>query len=238
MNDISVVVVDGQRTFADALSTRLAAEPGLGMVLVAESVTATRRLLVGRRVDVVLLDSELPGSLAFAADLASPAGGTPGEIKVVMLGAVPEPAQIVAALRSGVSGWVPKEDSVERLLGVVQVVMRGELSLPAAIESQVLRLLLEDGAAQAPSRNPLARLTPRELEVLMLLAEGISRSEIAQRMHLSAHTIRSHLQNLMAKLGVHSTLEAVALARHAWQRDANLRNGTSRTGEHHLLLIR
>lgn len=236
MNDISVVVVDGQRTFADALSTRLAAEPGLGMVLVAESVTATRRLLVGRRVDVVLLDSELPGGLAFAAELASPAGGTPGGIKVVMLGAVPEPAQIVAALRSGVSGWVPKEDSVEQLLGVVQVVMRGELSLPAAIGGPVLRLLLEDGEAQAPSRNPLARLTPRELEVLALLAEGICRSEIAQRMHLSAHTIRSHLQNLMAKLGVHSTLEAVALARQAWQGDANLRNGTPR-GER-LLLIR
>lgn len=237
MNDISVVVVDGQRTFADALSTRLAAEPGLGTVLVAESVTAARRLLVGRRVDVVLLDSELPGGLPFAAELASAAGGTPGGIRVVMLGAVPEPAQIVVALRSGVSGWVPKEDSVERLLGVVQVVMRGELSLPAAIGGQVLRLLLEHGEAQAPFRNPLARLTPRELEVLTLLAEGISRSEIAQRMHLSAHTIRSHLQNLMAKLGVHSTLEAVALARQAWQGDVNLRNGTPLRGQH-LLLIR
>ena len=224
MTQISVVVVDGQRTFADALASRLAAEPGLRLVAAAESAAAARRLLFGRRVDVVLLDSELTEGLRLAAELACIRAATPQPVRVIMLGTVPEVTRIVEALRSGIAGWVPKEESIEQLLGVIRGVMRDETWLPATALGPVLRLLLHERDEQAASlKHPLGSLTPREREVLSYLAQGIGRREVAERMHLSANTVRSHLQNLMAKLGVHTTLEAVALARRAQLREGHSR---------------
>jgi len=102
--------------------------------------------------------------------------------------------------------------------------MRDETWFPAAAVGPVLRLLLyERDERQASLKQPLGSLTPREREVLSYLAEGIGRREVAERMHLSANTVRSHLQNLMAKLGVHTTLEAVALARRAQLREGRPR---------------
>jgi DNA-binding NarL/FixJ family response regulator len=122
----------------------------------------------------------------------------------------------VEALRTGIVGWIPKEESIEQLLRTISGVMRDEMWLPAAAMGPVLRLLLHERHEQdATVNHPLGSLTPREREVLTYLAEGIGRREAAERMHLSAHTVRSHLQNLMAKLGVHTTLEAVAVARQA-----------------------
>jgi DNA-binding NarL/FixJ family response regulator len=224
MNQISVIVVDGQRTFADALASRLAAEPGLLLVAAAESGAAVRRLLVGRHVDVMLLDSELPGGLDLAAELTCPRAGIRQPVRVIMLGPVPEAARIVAALRTGIAGWVPKQESIDQLLEVIRAVMHDQTWFPATMVGPVLRLLLDErDERQASARYPLASLTPREREVLSYLAAGIGRHDVAERMHVSANTVRSHLQNLMAKLGVHTTLEAVALARQAQPREARPR---------------
>jgi DNA-binding NarL/FixJ family response regulator len=221
MAQITVVVIDGQRTFADALASRLAAEPGLVLVAVAESAAASRRLLDGRHVDIVLLDSELPQSLDFAAELVGIHAATPPPVRVIMLGPVPAAARTVEALRTGVVGWVPKEESIEQLLRTIWGVMRDEMWLPATAMGPVLRLLLHEGdQPDAAAKHALGSLTPRERELLAYLAEGIGRREAAERMHLSAHTVRSHLQNLMGKLGVHTTLEAVAVARQAQTTEA------------------
>jgi DNA-binding NarL/FixJ family response regulator len=225
MNQISVVVVDGQRTFADALASRLAAEPGLLLVAAAESGAAARRLLVGRHVDIMLLDSELTGGLDLAAELTCPRAGIRQPVRVIMLGPVPEAARIVAALRTGIAGWVPKQESIDHLLEVIRAVTHDQTWFPATMVGPVLRLLLDErderDERQASARYPLASLTPREREVLSYLAAGIGRHDVAERMHVSANTVRSHLQNLMAKLGVHTTLEAVALARRAQLRQAH-----------------
>jgi DNA-binding NarL/FixJ family response regulator len=216
MTQIRVVVIDGQRTFADALAARLTVEPGLLLVAVAESAAAARRLLDGRHVDIVLLDSELPQSIDLAAELTEIRAAASRSARVIMLGPVPEAPQTVEALRTGIVGWIPKEESIEQLLRTISGVMRDEMWLPAAAMGPVLRLLLHERDEQdATVNHPLGSLTPREREVLTYLAEGIGRREAAERMHLSAHTVRSHLQNLMAKLGVHTTLEAVAVARQA-----------------------
>src|SRR5436190_2786815 len=112
MTQISVIVIDGQRTFADALASRLAAEPGLSVVAAAESAAAARRLIIGRHVDIVLLDSELTDGLHLAAELARLRTATTPPIRVIMLGTVPEPTRMVEAVRTGIAGWVPKEESI------------------------------------------------------------------------------------------------------------------------------
>lgn len=224
MTQVKVVVIDGQRTFAEALGSRLAAEPSLDLVAVAESTTAARRFLNGRHVDVVLLDSELTQSLDFAVELAAIRTATAPPVRVIMLGPVSEATRTVEALRSGIAGWVPKGESIEQLLHIISGAMRDEIWLPSAAMGPVLRLLLRDHHERnAFGKHPLGSLTPRERELLAYLAEGIGRREAAERMHLSTHTVRSHLQNLMEKLRVHTTLEAVAVARQAQATEARPR---------------
>jgi DNA-binding NarL/FixJ family response regulator len=209
MTRIRVAVIDGQRTFADALAARLTAEPDLLVVAVSESAATARRLLHDRHVDVLLLDSELARDPALGAVVSPPP-------RVIFLGPVPDASRMVEALRAEIAGWVSKQESVEHLLRVIRGVMHGETWLPAEAVGPVLRLLLGQlGHGRASSPDPLQRLTPREREVLAYLAEGIGRREAAQRMHLSAGTVRSYVQNLMGKLGVHSALEAAAVARQA-----------------------
>jgi DNA-binding NarL/FixJ family response regulator len=222
MTQVSLIVVDGQRTFADALASRLAAEPGLSVAAAAESAAAARRSLVGRHIDIALLDSELSGGLHLAAELASVRARTSPPVQVIMLGTVPEPARMVEAVRSGIAGWVPKEESIEQLLNAIRSVMGGGTWFPGTAVGPVLRLLIsERDQQQASWEHPLGSLTRREREVLSYLAEGVSRREVAERMNVSGNTVRSHLQNLMAKLDVHTTLEAVALARRVQPREAH-----------------
>ena len=108
----------------------------------------------------------------------------------------------VEALRSGIAGWIPKEESVEQLLRIISGAMRDEIWLPghgAGARSSGCSCATTTNGIQA-EKHPLGTLTPREREVLAYLAEGIGRRETAERMHLSTHTVRSHLQNLMGKL--------------------------------------
>jgi DNA-binding NarL/FixJ family response regulator len=216
MAQISVAVVEGQRTFADALASRLAVEADLRLVAVVESAAAGRRLLEGRHVDIALIDSELTPAGNILAEVADIRAAISPPVRVILLGPVPEPAHTVEALRTGIAGWVPKEESIEQLMAVIHGVMRDEIWLPATAMGPVLRLLVRElGGQEDCPKHPLESLTPREREVLAYLVEGVGRRETAERLHLSAHTVRSHLQNLMGKLGVHTTLEAVAVARQA-----------------------
>ena len=96
---------------------------------------------------------------------------------------------------------------------MIRGVAKGETWLPPAAVGRVLRSLIQDQERRRENDELLAALTPREREVLTCLAEGAGRREVAERLHLSANTVRTHLQNLMTKLGVHSTLEAVAMSR-------------------------
>jgi DNA-binding NarL/FixJ family response regulator len=168
-------------------------------------------VLVGRSADVILLDADLPdqSAIAFCSEIIR----RPVPPRIVMLSATSEPERIVAALRAGAAAWIGKDESVDHLLSVIRGVARGESWLPHRELGAVLHLLMEDQDHRRDSDDLLAALTPREREVLLLLVEGAGRNEIAKRLQLSANTVRTHLQSLMSKFGVHSTLEVVALAR-------------------------
>lgn len=204
---ITAVVIDGERTFADALTIRLNAEDDLSVVAVAQRTATT----MGWRADVILLDVDLAGSLR----LCKATSGPPHSTRVVMLSHTSEPARIVAAIEAGARGWVRKDESVEHLLRVLRGVARGETWLPPAETGNVLSLLMKQRDRREDGDRMLALLTPRERQVLACLADGDNRDQIAGRLNLMPNTVRTHQQNILAKLGVHSTLEAVALTR-AW----------------------
>src|SRR6266704_3854582 len=205
--EITAVVIDEERTFADALAIRLNAEEALSAVAAAQPTATT----MGWHADVILLDADLAGSMR----LCKATSGPPHATRVIMLSHTSEPSRIVAAIEAGARAWVRKDESIEHLLRVLRGVARGETWLPATETGNVLSLLIKQRDRREDGDRMLALLTPRERQVLGCLADGDSRVQIARRLNLTPNTVRTHLQNVLAKLGVHSTLEAVALTR-AW----------------------
>jgi DNA-binding NarL/FixJ family response regulator len=207
---IHVLIVDEERTFRDALAIRLRVEQDLAVVAETHSTQLARRVLAGRSTHVILLDAELSASsaVAFCAEMTQRVQAP----LVVMLSVASEAQRIVTAVRAGAVGWVRKDESIEHLLRVIRGVVRGETWLPPTELGLVLRRLIKDQDDSSGEHKLLAALTPRERDVLFHVVEGAGRKEVAERLQLSTNTVRTHLQSLMAKFGVHSTLELVALA--------------------------
>ena len=228
---IHVLIVDQQLTFRDALAARLRAEPDLAVVADTQSTESARRILVGRPTDVILLDAELAdgSAIAFCAEITRRLPAS----RIVMLSASSEAQRIVDAVRAGAVGWVRKDESVDYLLRVIRGAVRGETWLPPMELGGVLHLLIVAQDERRGCDELLAVLTQRERDVLFHLVQGAGRKEVAERLQLSANTVRTHLQSLMAKLGVHSTLEVVALTRfrlEALPELGQLRRATTSTG--------
>nr|WSZ96438.1 response regulator transcription factor [Streptomyces sp. NBC_00857] len=136
-------------------------------------------------------------------------------VRTVVLAEKDDPSRAALALQAGASGWVAKDCSLQRLLSVLRGVLRDETHLPAALLTGVLRELTAARKHRTESERLVESLTPREREVLRCMVAGLGRKAVAERLFLSPHTVRTHMQNVLGKLGVHSTLAAVALARRA-----------------------
>ena len=113
----------------------------------------------------------------------------------------------------GAVGWVHRSESITVLIETVHAVLRGEVRLPRPLLDELLDRANPAARPDVPEPPVEALLTRREMEVLRLLEQGISRAEIASYLHLSPNTVRSHVQRILNRLGVHSTLAAVARVR-------------------------
>ena len=202
--------MDLQRTFADVVASWLENESAAAVVTAVYSPQSARCVLAKSRVDLMLVDGDMPESAALT--LCMEVSGRDYPPRVIMLSASAEAGHIVAAIHAGANAWVRKNESGEHLLHVIGRVVRGETWVPPSELGQVFRLLLSE-LERMRQEDPLAALTRRERDVLLHVAEGADRKEVAERLHLSVNTVRTHMQSLMAKLGVHSALEAVAVAR-------------------------
>ncbi|MEV1006869.1 response regulator transcription factor [Streptomyces sp. NPDC049881] len=213
MERIRVLVVDGHRIFAESLATALTAEADVEAAAVGTAQAALQQLeRTGYPAyDVLLLDAELDadGALLTAVRERFP------DLRAVMLAAADDARLAARALSAGARGWVAKDSSLARLLLVVRGSLRDETHVPPALLTGVLRELDRDRRHRSEHERLVESLTPRELEVLRCMLAGMGRKAVAERLFLSPHTVRTHMQNVLGKLGVHSTLAAVALARRA-----------------------
>lgn len=201
---IRLMVVDDHEIFVDSLVRRLALEDDLRVVGVAGTVEAARRGIVSYEPDVVLMDLELPDG--DGAEATEHVKRYEPRVKVVMLTGRTDQAAMVRALGAGCSGFVTKTEGAERLIEAIRHAHRDE-AVPSPAE--LAPLLAE---LRGTSRGVGATLTPREIEVLALVAEGLPNRVIGERLYLSVHTVRNHVQRILEKLHVHSKLEAVSVA--------------------------
>ncbi|MEV6649322.1 response regulator transcription factor [Streptomyces sp. NPDC051219] len=237
---IRVLVVDDHRIFAESLAAALAAEPDVDVSAAGSGPAALRCLdravAEGRRFDVLLVDADLGCSAGthVVPDASSEDGVVDGislvagvraaqpAVRTVVLAERDDPRRAALALQAGACGWVAKDCSLSRLLAVIRGVLREETHLPPALLTGVLRELTAARKHRTESERLVESLTPREREVLRCMVAGLNRKDVAARLFLSPHTVRTHMQNVLGKLGVHSTLAAVALARRAGVRPVDL----------------
>jgi DNA-binding NarL/FixJ family response regulator len=204
-----IAVLDQQLTVSDILSTRLLEQADVEAATAHTRPDTLRELLDRDAVDVVLLDWRMCGERAeLVAQLTSSASSP----RVLVIGYEASPRDVRTAIEAGAAGWLPSDVTFDELLTCLGAVQRGEFWVPGRV------LLWAVDAASAPSTDAvetLRPLTPREREVLQGMVDGLTREQIAQRLGMSPHTVRTHVHGLLHKLGVHSSLRAVAVARQA-----------------------
>ena len=204
---IRVLVVDDQALVRAGFCMVLEAEPDIEVVGEAadgnEAVAKARRL----EPDVVLMDVRMPqvdGIEATRRLLEAKMA-----VKVLMLTTFDTDAYVYDALRAGASGFLLKDIPPEQLVEAIRAVARGDALLAPSVTR---RLIEEFASGRVDTSKGLGDLTPRELEVLQLVARGLSNGEIAKELVVSETTVKTHVTHLLTKLGVRDRVQAVVLA--------------------------
>ena len=203
-----ILIHDVHKVFGEAVAVRLDVEEDLEIVGATTDVLAAVAIARTAGPDLVLFECAADGK-----HLTDELAALEQPPLLLCVSEADDPAAVVAALRSGARNWVPKSASVEMFLTAVRAILQGETWLPPAMLTEVLGLLLAEPAGTTV--EPIDTLTHRELDVLWCMIDGLDQAAIARRLFLSVNTVRTHRRRTLTKLGVHSSLEAVELARRA-----------------------
>ena len=202
---IRVLLADDQRVVREGLGTLLGLLDGIELVGTAADGEEALALAARHDPDVVLMDLRMPrlDGIEAIRRLAE-RGERP---RTIALTTYADDASVLGALRAGARGYLTKDAGAEQILAAVRAVARGEAALDPAVQHHVLAALTEPAASELPDG-----LTPREVEVLRLIAEGLTNAEIAERLVVSAATVKSHVNHIFAKTDVRDRAQAVVYA--------------------------
>ncbi len=204
---IRVLLADDQRVVREGLSMLVGLLPGIEVVGTAADGEEAVRLAIARAPDVVLMDLRMPrvdgieATRRLAAERPS--------ARVIALTTFADEPTVLAALRAGARGYLTKDAGAEEIDRAIRAVARGEAALDAAVQHHVIAAAVSEGAGAAELPDGL---TPREAEVLALIADGLTNGEIAEQLVVSQATVKSHVNHLFAKAGVRDRAQAVAYA--------------------------
>jgi len=201
-----ILIVDDHPLTRDALAALLAQQ---GFEVVGEAADGWEALTKARELqpDLVLLDLTMPGMDGLTA-LPKLREEAPAS-EVVVLTASDAEENLLGAIRGGASGYLLKTESPEQIAAFLRGVARGDAALSGGVAKRLLDRVREGGRLDGIPESITKVLSAREVEVLLLLDEHLGTDEIAQRLFISEHTVRSHVKSLLKKLGVSSRREAL-----------------------------
>jgi DNA-binding NarL/FixJ family response regulator len=211
----TVLICEDHRVVADALGTIVGLESDLELVS-APTADPEEAISISAEShpDVVLMDIELGAAIngleaTRRIKQLSPASN------VVILTAHDADAKLIEALEAGAVGFLHKSEAIEGVIDAVRQAAEGNLLIDPSRLPGLLHRIARERAAKRDEQLLVAQLTVREREILQLLARGQRIESIARELHISPHTVQTHVRNILAKLGAHSKLEAVAIGMRA-----------------------
>jgi DNA-binding NarL/FixJ family response regulator len=206
---IAVAVIDDNRLVREGLAALLNRLPDIQATMHADTDAVMGADLSPR---VLLLDVSLGGdeALRVAKAMLRQAPDT----KIIVMDVIPVTEEILELVNAGVSGFVLKDASFDELASTVRAVAAGDKVLPARMTESLFAQIVNEARSHKPQEVlDGVRMTRRELEVIGLIGEGLSNREIAQRLSIAAHTVKSHVRNVMEKLALHTRLQIAAYSR-------------------------
>ena len=206
---ISVAVIEDNRLVREGITSLLNQLPDLRVVAGSDSDDTTLLASVGPQ--VVLLDLGLRNgdSLRVAEKVLKELPAS----KVIVMDLLPVHEDIVEFVNAGVSGFIMKDATLEDLARTIRSVAEGVNVLPPAMTGTLFSQIARDAVSRGrPEVLESVRMTPRERQVINLIAEGLGNKEIASRLHIATHTVKSHVRNVMEKLMLHTRLQIAAYA--------------------------
>jgi DNA-binding NarL/FixJ family response regulator len=209
---IRIVVADDHQVVRTGFATLLDTQPDFEVVGTAVNGSEAVRICRELRPDVVLMDVRMPGTDGIEAtrQLAGPGQGGP---RILILTTFDLDDYVYDALCAGASGFLLKDVTAERLFEAVRVIAAGEALLAPAVTRRLISEFSRIRPRQpTPPTAALRELTPRETEVLRLIAEGLSNPEIAARLVVTEETVKTHVSRVLAKLGLRDRTQAVVTA--------------------------
>ncbi len=206
---ISLVLIDDNRLLREGLAAMIHEQPGFKVLAVAADVTEALQKVREAMPDVVLLDFGLEDNDSLS--LTATVHGEVPSSRIIVMGLLPLQEDIANYVRAGASGFIMKDASFDDLFITIRAVAAGAEVLPPALTNSLFSQILRNASGGSKAQVLEAvRLTNRERQVIDLLGEGLSNKEIAVRMHVAVHTVKSHVHNVLEKLALHSRLEVVA----------------------------
>jgi DNA-binding NarL/FixJ family response regulator len=207
---IRVLLADDQRVVREGLGTLLGLLDGIELVGTAADGEEALALAREYDPDVVLMDLRMPRCDGISAiRRLSERGERP---RAIALTTFADDVSVLGALRAGARGYLTKDAGADQIRAAVEAVARGEAALDPAVQHHVIAALSRPAASSASSENLPDGLTPREVEVLALIAEGLTNAEIADRLVVSGATVKTHVNHIFAKTGARDRAQAVVYA--------------------------
>lgn len=207
---ITVVIADDHRSFGEALEVALDKEQDLRVIEVVTDGQSAIESASKEHPDIILMDLSMPGVDGIEATrrIHDETAGT----AVIILSGQEDEISLARAIQAGARGYLPKTEAVVELADAIRRAYRGEPLHTSAEVEESLRRLRRRRAQDGNLAQRIERLTPRELEILQRMADGDTPEKIATELGMSKHTLRTHTQNVLTKLGVHSKLDAIVAA--------------------------
>lgn len=206
---IALVLIDDNRLLREGIAAMIHTQPGFKVLAACADVEEALQKVREARPDIVLLDFGLADhdSLSLTATVHDEVPAA----RVIVMGLLPVQEDVADYVQAGASGFIMKDASFENFIATVRAVAEGAEVLPQALTNSLFTQIARNATGRSRARVLEAvRLTNRERQVIALLGEGLSNKEIATRLRIAVHTVKSHVHNVLEKLALRSRLEVAA----------------------------